>query len=92
MRIVELSDSGIVNKRYTHELGGEFSLLEKMKQLGIGSPKMIYNSGLEVFDTVKKVNQDINYVNIELFRKGIIIRFKKRNKFLAALIPLHEIQ
>lgn len=77
---------------YQEELGGQFSFLNKVKLGGIGSPKLIYQKGIKEFDQLKTANQDLNYINFELFPNAIVGRFTKKGESVGVIISQEEIE
>lgn len=92
MKIVSLGNDGVLRQRDQAYLGGTFSLLESLKMMGVGSPKMVYLSGIDQFDSLKGLSTSLDYVSIELLRDGFAIRFKKQNTFKASLVNYTEIR
>ncbi|UII23210.1 hypothetical protein [Fulvivirga ligni] len=91
MQIIHLDHTGKIPSRYQYLTGAPFSLLHKIKLKGVGSPFFIYQNGITEFDVLGESNADINYVNIELFSLALVVRFKKKNDFLAAIINPDDI-
>ncbi|MEM6842589.1 MAG: hypothetical protein AAF632_10220 [Bacteroidota bacterium] len=67
-------------------------MIEKIRHRGIGSPRLIYQSGLEKFNFVGNRSNDTDYVNIELLKGGIAIRLKQEDYFVCALTPKTDLK
>ncbi len=53
---------------------GSFGFWKRVKMKGIGSPKIIYLSGIPYFDAIVQEKTDLPYVNFELMEKAVLIR------------------
>ncbi len=72
-------------------VGSPFSLIKKIKLKGIGSKRMIINSVSENFKELINNVSDINYANIELRPKGIIVHFTQQLKRFSWVIPYYKL-
>lgn len=80
-----------VKKKINHLVGEPFSLLERIKQKGVGSPKLnIVASSIEIYNLLQ-LEQSRDTCNIELRKKGIIIGFQKRLEVYALVIPYYKL-
>jgi len=79
------------NKDYIAEsnilVGKSFSLFERIKNGGIGSSRMVVAEFSEKLQPKNKSSIDINYMNIELRPKGIIVHFTNKLDRYSWLIP-----
>lgn len=59
--------------------GGKYGFLERIKIRGIGSPKVIYKSGIPHFDELddRVVENEIPFANFELMKNGLLIRLNR---------------
>lgn len=79
-------------KKINEAVGPPFSLIERFKMLGIGSPKMrIIKSSIEIHNLLV-LDQNTNTCNVELRPKGIIIGFQKRLETYALVIPYYKLK
>ena len=92
MKIVDLDHDGRLRSKWIEYIGGEYNFIEKIRQNGVGSPRMIYRKGIERFDAVSECSNDTNYINIEQFKNGIAIRLKKEDLFICAVVPKDKIE
>lgn len=90
-----LYNTSYINKEYTREsiqtLGKAFSFFEKVKMGGIGSGRLIIT---ELSPNLKPKNLQtiaINYANIELRPKGIILHFTNRLDRYSWIIPYYRL-
>jgi len=89
-------DSTYVLKKETRELlndivGKPFSFLQSIKLKGIGCKRMIVDEvSPSLMDYVNQVS-DINYANIELRPKGILIYLNKGLKNFTWAIPFYQL-
>jgi len=91
--IIDVSYTSDENKKKINEfLGKPYSLLQRIKMGGIGSPKL---SLLDADDEVSRLmNRDINrnVCNIELRPKGIIIGFRSHLDPYALLMKYRDLK
>jgi hypothetical protein len=88
--LIELSN--ISNTRFIQQkIGVHYSFFKKLKLGGVGSTKVVYLKGVSVFDEIKNSGQDLDFVNFELYPKGLIIRYSKGNKKKGLIIHKSEI-
>ena len=70
-------------------VGASFSLLDRLKIKGIGSPKLIaVSASKDIWDLLERTN-NTNHINIELRPKGIIVRFKSGYEDYVWAIPFY---
>jgi hypothetical protein len=92
MKKIELKNDGEMDIRDIKYFGGKYSLLERIKKKGIGSPKIIYESGIDEFDRLNRnVAGEIGFVNFELLKNGLILRMNLNRKYGYIGIRLHEL-
>ena len=72
-------------------VGKPYSILESIKRGGVGSKRMIVNELSPNLSFITNVSADINYANIELRRKGILIRITKGLKNFTWAIPFYQL-
>ena len=79
-------------EREINELVGKpFSIIENIKKVGIGSPKLfITRCSAAIYDLLH-VNNTVKFCNIELRPKGIIIGFQSRLDVYALVIPYYKL-
>lgn len=93
MRILEIIENGVLSIEDTEYFGGRFSLWENLKRGGVGSPKIIYQSGIEEFDKIKRnVEGEIGFVNFELMKNGLILRLNINQRMRCVGLRLDEIE
>ena len=57
-------------------VGGPFSFLERLKLRGIGSSKLVITDASKEIIELLRLDNNINYCNIEIRKNGVIIRFR----------------
>ena len=72
-------------------IGSPFSLVQKLKMNGIGSKRMIIDEVSPNLQSVMNLVSDINYGNIELRPKGILIHITKGLKNYTWIIPYYHL-
>ena len=75
-------------ERMYANLGGQYSLWERLKIGGIGSPMIYYTAGNEAIDKLQALASDEVRINIELLKEGILLRIAERTN--AYFIPIHR--
>ncbi|TCK64878.1 hypothetical protein DFQ05_2617 [Winogradskyella wandonensis] len=72
-------------------VGSEFSLVQKLKMNGVGSKRMIIDEVSPNMKLMMNVVSDINYGNIELRPKGILIMINQGLKNFTWIIPYYQL-
>ena len=72
-------------------VGSPFSLVQKLKLRGVGSKRMIIDDVSPNLQQVLNMVSDINYGNIELRPKGILIHITKGLKNFTWIIPYYHL-
>lgn len=90
----------IFNTTYTNEdfllesnktLGKPFSLIERIKLKGIGSKRLIIERVSEKLKPTQKQFSELDYGNIELRPKGVILHFTNRLERFSWCIPYYKL-
>jgi hypothetical protein len=93
MKTVNIKPGGILPPSEKTYFGGPFSFWEKLRMKGIGSPKMVYESGIAVFDEEDTgVGGEVSFVSMEVLKNGLIIRLNRNNRHRCAGIRLTDIE
>lgn len=80
-----------IEREINELVGKSYSLIENLKNGGIGSPKLfITRCSAAIFDLLH-VNNTVKFCNIELRPKGIIIGFQSRLDVYALVIPYYKL-
>jgi len=83
------------NKEYKQLIedvvGEPFSFFEALRRGGIGSKRLIVNNFSPNLNFITNSVSDINYANIELRKKGILIRINKGLKNFTWAIPFYQL-
>ena len=72
-------------------IGSPYSLVQKFKQGGIGSKRMLIDDVCPNMQSMMNSVSDVNYANIELRPKGILIRINKGLKNFTWIIPYYQL-
>jgi len=72
-------------------VGSEFSLVQKLKLRGVGSKRMIIDDVSPNMKSVMNTVSDINYGNIELRPKGVLIMINQGLKNFTWVIPFYQL-
>tara|TARA_B100001093_G_scaffold362498_1_gene347246 strand:- start:55 stop:483 length:429 start_codon:yes stop_codon:yes gene_type:complete len=72
-------------------VGKQYSLLDSLKRGGVGSKRMIVKQISPNLNYIVNIISDLNYANIELRKKGILIRINKGLKNFTWAIPFYQL-
>ncbi len=78
-------------KIITDLIGSPFSLVQKLKLGGVGSKRMIIEDVSPNMKSMMNLVSDINYANIEIRPKGILIMINKGLKNFTWIIPFYQL-
>ena len=80
-----------LDKKITDSVGKPFTLKERWKMGGIGSPKLSITSCSVEIGNLLNLDNNLNTCNIELRPKGIILRFRSLLETYALIIPYYKL-
>ena len=72
-------------------VGNSYSFFEAIKMKGVGSKRMMITDVSQGFKSVLNTVSDINYGNIEIRKKGIIVHINKGLKNFSWAIPFYQL-
>ena len=72
-------------------IGSSFSLVQKLKMNGVGSKRMIVDEVSPNMQSMMNKVSDINYANIELRPKGILVMINQGLKNFTWIIPYYQL-
>jgi len=72
-------------------IGSSFTLVQKLKLGGIGSKRMIIDDVSPNMKSMMNKVSDINYANIELRPKGILVMINQGLKNFTWIIPFYQL-
>ncbi len=72
-------------------VGKPFTFIENLKLKGIGSPRMIITKSSEQITQLLSLDHNLNWCNIELRPKGIIIGFRSLLESYSLIIPFYKL-
>lgn len=90
----------ILNTTYTNKdndeiinnlVGYPYSFIKKLKMKGIGSGRMIIDEVSPKLERTVLNGPDLNYANIELRPKGILVRITRRLDNFTWIIPYYQL-
>ena len=90
----------ILNTTYTNKeneatinnlVGSPYTFLKKLQMKGIGSGRMIIDKVSPKLERALLNGPDINYANIELRPKGILVRITRRLDNFTWIIPYYQL-
>jgi len=73
-------------------VGKPYTILKRLKIGGIGSSKLIINSADSIIENLLNLDNNLNYCNIEIRTKGIIIHFKSLLETYGLIIPFYKLK
>ena len=73
-------------------LGHPFTILNRIKLCGIGSPKYIILQTDSKINNLLNLDNNTNQCNIELRPKGIIISFRSLLETFALIVPFYKLK
>mgnify|MGYP001467042154 FL=1 len=90
-----LLDSTVLSKSQKLEIdslvGSSYSIWDSLRLKGIGSSKLNIESYSEKFRPFLEQNNSLNYCNIELRPKGIIVHINKRASRFSWVMPYYAL-
>lgn len=90
--ILDVSYSDKKNTRIIDdELGKPFTLRDRLKMFGIGSPKLILNEASVQISNLMNLDNNRNVCNIEMRPNGIIVGFRSGLNSYALIIPYYKL-
>ena len=81
-----------IKSNINKEVGDEFNFIEKFKLRGNGSPKLLISECSSNIDELLSLNNNIKKCNIELRKKGIIIRFRSLLETYGLIVPYYKLK
>ena len=80
-----------ISTKIDEELGKPFTLSERIKMRGIGSPKLIISEASIQINNLLLLDNNRNVCNIELRPKGIIVGFRSLLESYGLIIPYYKL-
>ncbi len=71
-------------------VGKSYSFLESIKMKGVGSKRMIVDDVSVGFKNILNTVSDINYGNIEIRKKGVLVHITKGHQNFSWAIPFYQ--
>jgi len=93
MQVIEIEANGNAPWEILRKYGGTYRFFEKIKMGGVGSPKIVYQSGFSEIDALMDdIGSDLCYINFEFLKKGLLGRVNKGQKLIGVIMHLDEIE
>ena len=73
-------------------VGKPYTILKRLKIGGIGSSKLIINSADSIIENLLNLDNNLNYCNVEIRPKGIIIHFKSLLETYGLIVPFYKLK
>ena len=73
-------------------VGKPYTILKRLKIGGVGSSKLIINSADSIIENLLNLDNNLNYCNIEIRPKGIIIHFKSLLETYGLIVPFYKLK
>ena len=73
-------------------VGKPYTILQRLKIGEIGSSKLIINSADSIIENLLNLDNNLNYCNIEIRPKGIIIHFKSLLETYGLIVPFYKLK
>ncbi len=90
--LIDITHHNSEHKQIISDLVGKpYSLVQKLKLRGVGSKRMIIDEVSPNLQQVLNTVSDINYGNIELRPKGILVHITKGLKNFTWIIPYYHL-
>ena len=80
-----------ITRKIDAELGKPFTIKERFKMRGIGSPKLILTETSIQISNLMNLDNNRNVCNIEMRPKGIIVGFRSNLNSYALIIPYYKL-
>ncbi len=80
-----------LKKKIEDMVGKPYTLKERWKLSGIGSPKLFITETSVEIGNLLKLDNNLNTCNIELRPKGIIVRFRSLLETYGLIIPYYKL-
>lgn len=80
-----------IQRQITDLVGKPFMLRDRWKMGGTGSPRLVMKSCSHAIYHLMLVDNSINYCNIELRPKGILLGFRARHESFVLAVPYYRL-
>ncbi|CAM3304253.1 hypothetical protein [Aequorivita lipolytica] len=80
-----------ISRKIDTELGKPFTISERFKMRGIGSPKLVLTESSIQISNLMNLDNNRNVCNIEMRPKGIIVGFRSNLNSYALIIPYYKL-
>ena len=80
-----------INELLLELVGRPFSFIERLKLGGIGSNKLVIADASKEIVELLRLDNNVNYCNIEIRKNGLIIRFRSLLETYGLIIPYYKL-
>ena len=80
-----------INALLLELVGRPFSFIERLKLGGIGSNKLVIADASKEIVELLRLDNNVNYCNIEIRKNGLIIRFRSLLETYGLIIPYYKL-
>ena len=80
-----------INTLLLELVGRPFSFIERIKLGGIGSNKLVIADASKEIVELLRLDNNVNYCNIEIRKNGLIIRFRSLLETYGLIIPFYKL-
>ena len=80
-----------INTLLSELVGRPFSFIERLKLGGIGSNKLVIADASKEIVELLRLDNNVNYCNIEIRKNGLIIRFRSLLETYGLIIPYYKL-
>lgn len=91
LKNISYNNPKIIDEINNH-VGKPYTILKRLKIGGIGSSKLIINSADSIIENLLNLDNNLNYCNIEIRPKGIIIHFKSLLETYGLIVPFYKLK
>lgn len=90
---IKVDKNGKYKPEVIEYLKGQYSFRERIKRRGIGSPKVVYESGIKEFDSLNRgLVSETAFASFELQNNGLIVRMNINQRLSCIGIRTEEIE
>ncbi len=82
----------LIKKKVDSIIGSPFSLKQRWNKKGIGSPRLLIEETSLNIHNLLVLDKNLNFCNVELRPKGIIIRFRSLLETYGLVIPYYKLK
>jgi hypothetical protein len=90
---IKADKNGKFSTEATEYLKGQYSFRERIKRRGVGSSKVVYDSGVKAFDALLRgMDTETAFASFELQKNGLIVRMNINQRLSCVGLRSEEIE